>query len=61
MVWQVTYVLDGSDFEISGTFFMLGNQLNVTQEPYDADDTVGPGTFVLHFQDANGAPAVRRS
>ncbi|MCX4240326.1 hypothetical protein [Paraliomyxa miuraensis] len=55
-VWEITYDLEGSEFEISGTPFMAGDQVNVLTMPYDADDTVGPGTFVLRFQDMGGEP-----
>ncbi len=56
MVWEIAYDLSGSAFEIEGTFLMLGDQVNTVEEPYDAADTVGPGSYVLHFQDVDGAP-----
>ncbi|MFO7561938.1 MAG: hypothetical protein R6X02_04800, partial [Enhygromyxa sp.] len=59
MVWEITYDLTGSEFEIGGTFSGLGDQVNKLEEPYENDDTVGPGTFVLHFQDADGAPGTQ--
>ena len=56
-VWEVTYDLAGSEFEISGTAGGgAGDQVNVVQEPYDADANIGPGTFVLRFEDVGGAP-----
>jgi hypothetical protein len=55
-VWEITYDLEGSTFEISGTPLMAGDQVNTVTMPYDADDHVGPGTFVLRFQDVGGAP-----
>ena len=55
-VWEITYDLAGSEFEISGTPFGAGDQVNVLQEPYDADGNIGPGTFVLRFEDVDGAP-----
>lgn len=55
-VWEITYDLEGSEFEISGTPFNAGDQVNVVTMPYDADDHVGPGNFVLRFQDEGGAP-----
>ncbi|MCR9160788.1 MAG: hypothetical protein ACE37F_03865 [Nannocystaceae bacterium] len=55
-VWAITYDLTGSTFEISGTPVMAGDQLNTVMEPYDQDDHVGPGQFVLHFEDVDGAP-----
>ena len=56
-VWNVTYDLTGSHFEISGTIGGLGDQRNTCQEPYDAGDTIGPGTLVLRFGDDGGNPA----
>jgi hypothetical protein len=56
MAWEITYELTNSEFEISGTLGGLGDQVNVVEEPYDGDETVGPGSFVLHFQDVDGAP-----
>lgn len=55
-VWEVTYDLAGSEFEISGTPFGAGDQVNVLQEPYDAGGNIGPGSFVLQFADVDGAP-----
>lgn len=56
-VWEVTYDLAGSEFEISGTAGGgAGDQVNVLQEPYDAGGNIGPGTFVLRFEDIDGAP-----
>lgn len=55
-VWEITYDLEGSEFEISDTPLNAGDQVNVLTMPYDADDTVGPGTFVLRFEDVDGAP-----
>ncbi len=55
-VWQITYDLAGSEFEISNTPFGAGDQVNTLQEPYDADTNIGPGTFVLQFEDVDGAP-----
>lgn len=51
--WLVTYDLTGSVFFIDALF-----DFTITCEtPYDADDTMGPGTMVLRFADDNGAPA----
>lgn len=55
-VWEITYDLEGSEFEVSDTPMGAGDQVNVVTMPYDADDHVGPGTFVLRFQDEGGAP-----
>lgn len=55
-VWEVTYDLAGSEFEISGTPLMAGDQVNTVQEPYDGDANIGPGSFVLRFQDVDGSP-----
>jgi len=55
-VWEITYDLTGSEFEISGTPLKLGDQVNVVGEPYNAADRIGPGSFVLRFQDIEGAP-----
>ncbi|MCA9650749.1 MAG: hypothetical protein H6712_31090 [Myxococcales bacterium] len=55
-VWEITYDLEGSEFEISDTPFGAGDQVNVVTMPYDADDHVGPGTLVLRFQDVDGDP-----
>jgi hypothetical protein len=56
MVWEITYDLTGSEFEISDTPMNAGNQVNVVLEPYDDDDHIGPGNFVLRFNDVDGAP-----
>lgn len=56
MVWEITYDLEGSEFEVSDTPLGAGDQVNVVTMPYDADDHVGPGSFVLRFQDVDGAP-----
>ncbi|MBV1861102.1 MAG: hypothetical protein KUG77_21980 [Nannocystaceae bacterium] len=55
-VWEVTYDLVGSEFEISGTPAGAGDQVNVLQEPYDAGGNIGPGSFVLRFEDIEGVP-----
>ncbi len=55
-VWEITYDLEGSVFDISDTPLMAGDQANTVTMPYDADDTVGPGTFVLRFRDVDGSP-----
>lgn len=55
-VWEITYDLAGSEFEISETPFGAGDQVNVLQEPYDAGGNIGPGSFVLQFEDIDGAP-----
>ncbi|MEM6289736.1 MAG: hypothetical protein AAGA54_00680 [Myxococcota bacterium] len=55
-VWEITYDLGGSTFEIRDTPLGAGDQVNTVQEPYDADANVGPGTFVLRFEDVDGAP-----
>lgn len=55
-VWEITYDLAGSEFEISETPFGAGDQTNVLQEPYDAGGNIGPGSFVLQFEDVDGAP-----
>lgn len=55
-VWEVTYDLAGSEFEISGTPLMAGDQVNTVQAPYDGDANIGPGSFVLRFQDVEGSP-----
>jgi hypothetical protein len=56
-VWEITYDLTGSAFELADTLMGAGDQVNTVTEPYDSDDHVGPGTMVLRFQDVNGAPA----
>jgi len=43
-------------FEISGTPFGVGDQVNTVADPDEADDEIGPGTFVLRFQDVAGDP-----
>lgn len=58
-VWAVTYDLTGSTFEISDTPADAGDQLNTVQEPYDADSNIGPGSFVLYFDDNDGAPGAQ--
>jgi hypothetical protein len=55
-VWEITYDLTGSEFEISGTPLKLGDQVNVVGEPYEAADRIGPASFVLRFADIDGAP-----
>lgn len=55
-VWEITYDLTGSVFEISDTEAGAGNQANTVEEPYDEDDNIGPGNFVLQFRDVDGAP-----
>jgi hypothetical protein len=55
-VWQITYDLTDSEFEIADTPLGAGNQVNVVAEPHDEDDHVGPGQFVLRFQDVDGQP-----
>lgn len=55
-VWAITYDLTGSTFELSGTPLGAGDQLNTVMEPYDQNDHVGPGQFVLSFEDIDGAP-----
>jgi hypothetical protein len=55
-VWEITYDLTNSEFEIDDTPFGAGDQVNVVAEPYDGDKTVGPGKFVLQFADVEGAP-----
>ncbi len=55
-VWAITYELTDSEFEISGTPLGAGDQVNIVTEPYADDDHIGPGTFVLHFQDVAGEP-----
>ncbi|MFV8753840.1 hypothetical protein ACNOYE_25120 [Nannocystaceae bacterium ST9] len=55
-VWEITYDLTDSEFEISDTPFGAGDQVNVVAEPYDDDDHIGPGTMVLRFQDVGGEP-----
>ncbi len=56
-VWEITYDLAGSEFEISGTAGGgAGDQVNVLQEPYDAGGNIGPGSFVLRFEDVDGTP-----
>ncbi|MBW2734055.1 MAG: hypothetical protein JRH20_16835 [Deltaproteobacteria bacterium] len=55
-VWEITYDLAGSEFEIKNTPMGAGDQLNTVATPYDADDHVGPGTITLRFQDLNNAP-----
>lgn len=56
MVWAITYDLTGSEFELSGTPLGAGDQVNTVMEPYDQDDHVGPGEFLLYFEDVDGAP-----
>lgn len=60
-VWAITYDLTGSTFELSGTPLGAGDQVNTVMEPYDQDDHVGPGQFVLHFEDIDGAPGGQAS
>jgi hypothetical protein len=55
-VWEITYDLTDSEFEISDTPFGAGDQVNIVQEPYDADENIGPGSMVLRFQDVGGEP-----
>ncbi|PRQ04218.1 hypothetical protein ENSA5_10020 [Enhygromyxa salina] len=55
-VWEITYDLEGSIFEISDTPAGEGDQVNTLTMPYDADDHVGPGSFVLRFRDVGGEP-----
>jgi hypothetical protein len=55
-VWEITYDLTDSEFEIADTQAGAGDQVNVVEEPYDGDETVGPGKFVLQFADVDGAP-----
>jgi len=55
-VWEIEYDLDGSEFEISQTPLGAGDQLNVVEEPYDDDENVGPGSFVVRFADVDGQP-----
>jgi hypothetical protein len=55
-VWEITYDLTGSEFEIADTPLGAGNQVNVVAEPYTDDDHVGPGSFVLRFRDVGGEP-----
>lgn len=54
--WEVTYDLTGSIFEISGTFSGAGDQVNVVEMPYDADDHWGPATMTIRFADVDGNP-----
>lgn len=56
MVWEISYDLEGSEFEISDTPFGAGDQVNTLQEPYDEDENIGPGTMVMRFADVGGAP-----
>jgi len=56
MVWAITYDLTGSEFELSGTPLGAGDQVNTVMEPYDQDDHIGPGEFLLYFEDVDGAP-----
>lgn len=56
MVWEITYELTGSVFELSATPFGAGDQVNTLTTPYDANDHVGPGTIVMRFQDVGGSP-----
>jgi hypothetical protein len=55
-VWEITYDLTNSEFEISGTPLGQGDQVNVVQEPYDDDENIGPGNLVMRFHDVGGAP-----
>jgi len=55
-VWEVTYALTDSEFEIGGTQGGAGDQVNFVKEPYAADNHIGPGGLVLRFQDVDGAP-----
>jgi hypothetical protein len=55
-VWQITYDLSDSEFEISGTPLGAGDQVNVVVEDDQADDEIGPGTMVLYFEDMGGNP-----
>ena len=56
-VWAITYNLDGSEFEISGTpAGGAGDQVNTVQEPYDDPSNIGPGSLTVHFEDVDGAP-----
>ncbi len=56
MVWEVTYDLTGSAFEITGTSGVLGDGVFPVEAPYDDDGTVGPGTMKIRFQDDGGVP-----
>ncbi len=55
-VWEISYDLTGSQFEISGTPFGAGDQVNTVQAPFGDDSNIGPGTFVLYFEDVGGEP-----
>lgn len=55
-VWEITYDLTDSEFEIADTQLGAGDQVNVVAEPHDEDEHVGPGKFVLRFQDVGGQP-----
>lgn len=55
-VWQITYDLSDSEFEVSNTPFGAGDQVNVVVEDDQADDEIGPGTMVLYFEDQGGNP-----
>lgn len=51
--WLATYDLTGSTFFIDATL-----DFTITcDEPYDADDTMGPGVVVVRFSNDGGAPA----
>jgi hypothetical protein len=55
-VWQITYDLSDSEFEISGTPLGAGDQVNTVVEDDQDDEEIGPGTMVLYFEDMGGTP-----
>jgi hypothetical protein len=59
--WLVTYDLKSPNtyFDIRDTPFSgAGDQKNTCEEPYTADNHIGPGTMVLRFEDDGGKPKV---
>lgn len=55
--WDVTYSMDGSVFDVRDTPLGAGDQTNTATPPYTEPNQFGPGTMVIRFTDAGGAPA----
>lgn len=54
--WDVTYNLDGSQFNVKDTPLGAGDQMNTATPPYTAPNQIGPGTMVIRFIDMGGSP-----
>ena len=54
--WDVTYNLDGSQFNVKDTPLGAGDQMNTATPPYTAPNEIGPGTMVIRFIDMGGSP-----